>query len=243
MDFSGKRVLITGGASGMGLEIARKFFSNNAEVLILDKNKEELNKVKAEFPNFVTVAADLINWDETRKAVESLGHIDHLVNNAALDVRQSFMDISPENIDFIFGVNFKAIVNVSQVVAKRMKEQENGGTIVNIGSIFGRFVVPDISIYCATKAAVIMFTKCMAVELAESKIRVNCVSPQYMVTGMTRDHIAENPEKFKTIIGRQAEKRFLKPQETADAVLFLSGPASAMIYGQDITVDGGYTLT
>jgi NAD(P)-dependent dehydrogenase (short-subunit alcohol dehydrogenase family) len=248
MAFSGKRVLVTGGANGLGLEIVRKFHGSKATVLILDHDVNQLAKVKAEFPDVITIVADLGNWDETRKAVEKVlstgGPIHHLVNNAAVDRRESFMDASPENFDYIFGINVKAIMNVSQVVAKGLIDAGVAGTIVNISSVYGKFAIQnvEIPIYCATKASVTMLTKCMALELGPKNIRVNAVCPQYMITNMTREYIGAHPDTFETIINRQAIKRFLKPEETADSVLFLSSPSSSMITGHDLYVDGGYTI-
>jgi len=242
MAFIGKRVLVTGGANGLGLEIVRKFLGCNAtSVVVLDKDVEQLAKVKSEFPSVITVTADLSNWDETRKALETVGPIDHLVNNAGVNRRESFMNVSSQNIDFIFGINFKAIVNVSQVIAKGMIDRGTGGTIVNISSLFGKMALQDISVYCASKSAVIMMTQCMALELGSSNIRVNAVCPQYMITPLTKDYIEKNPEKFDAIIDRQSHKRFLTPQETADSVIFLSSPQSSMITGQALNVDGGYS--
>jgi len=241
VSFSGKRVLVTGGANGLGLEIVKKFRAGNAIVIILDKDEVQLKNVKAEFPDITTITADLLNWEETKKALANIGPIDHLVNNAGVNRREGFMNVSSENIDFIFGINFKAIVNVSQTIAKGMIEKGTGGTIVNISSLFGKLALENISMYCASKSAVIMLTQCMALELGSSNIRVNAVCPQYMITPLTKDYIEKNPEKFDAIIDRQANKRFLTPQETADSVIFLSSPASSMITGQALNVDGGFS--
>jgi L-xylulose reductase len=240
MAFTGKRVLVTGGAGGLGLETAKKFLEAQAVVTILDKDEDLLQEVKKQYPNVTTIAVNLLDWEATKKAVATIDHIDHLVNNAGVNRRESFLDVSQENLDFIFGVNFKAIVNVSQIVAKKMIQKGSGGTIVNIASLFGKSALANISMYCCSKAAVTMLTKSMAIELAEHNIRVNCVCPTYMITPLTKDYIEKNPEKFEGILNRQAIKRFAQPEETADSVIFLSGPGSTMITGEALGVDGGY---
>lgn len=239
MSFANKRVLITGGAGGLGSETAKKFMSEGATVILLDKDEGALNEIKTALPKIQTVAADLLNWDQTRAAVKTIGRVDHLVNNAGVNRREEFMSVKPESIDFIFGVNFKAIVNVSQAVAEEMLSSGKGGTIVNISSFAANSVLPAISMYSCSKAAVSMLTKNMAVELGPT-IRVNCICPTYMITPLTTEYIKQNPERFEGMLNRAPIKRFLTPAEAADSIMFLSSPASAMITGVSLDVDGGY---
>jgi len=241
MAFSGKRVLITGGAGGLGLEIGKKFQAEKATVILVDKDELGLSEAKKEIPGALTYPIDLLDWEGTKKVLETIGHVDHLVNNAGVNKRQGFLEVTPEALDFIFGVNFRAIVNVSQVVAKKMLEKGTGGTIVNISSFADKSVLPSISMYSASKAAVTMLTKSMAVELGPT-IRVNCICPTYMVTPLTKKYIAEFPDRFDGILKRAPIKRFLEPSETADSVLFLSGPTSSMITGTSLDIDGGYAV-
>jgi len=239
MAFNSKKVLITGGAGALGLETAKRFTAEGAKVILLDKSEAQLAEAKKILPNALTVAVDLLDWNATREAVKGIGHVDHLINNAGVNKRQPFMEVTPDAIDLIFGVNYKAIVNVTQVVAGGMLSSGKGGTIVNISSYAGKVHLPDISTYCASKAAVVMMTKSMAVELGPS-IRVNAICPTYMITPFTKDYIAQNKERFDALLQRAPIKRFLEVSEAVDSIIFLSSPASAMINGIALDVDGGY---
>jgi len=240
--FAGKRVLITGGGKGLGYAIAKKFYECGAVVIVLDKSKEELDELKDEFPHITTICVDLRDWDETKKAVESQHPIDHLVNNAAVSGTSFFEDISPEQIDKLFAVNFKAVVNVSQAAAKGMNRDEHtGATIVNISSVFDTTPSKGISMYSCSKAALLMLTKCMALELGANGIRVNCISPAPTV--MVKEMFVSSDPKIvhetQKVLDRQVIKRPVQPAEAADIVLFLSSPSSSMITGSSIPVDGG----
>lgn len=138
--FAGRRVLVTGGASGIGRGVAIAFHSDGACVFVLDRNAELLAVLKKEYPSITTICVDLLDWAETRRVVESLAPLDHLVNNAGV------LDVSPlhetteESFDKVIGVNVKAMLNVSQAFVKGILEHGSGGgrgeaTIVNISSI------------------------------------------------------------------------------------------------------------
>ncbi|CAL8095739.1 unnamed protein product [Orchesella dallaii] len=241
--FSGRRVLITGAGKGLGYALVKKFYENNALVFALDKKQAYLDALKVEFPNVTTICVDLRDWDETRRLVKSIAPIDHLVNNAAISGTSFFEDISPEQIDGLFSVNFKAVVNVSQAVVKGLIQHERaqGGTIVNISSVFDTTPSKGISIYSCTKAAILMLTKSLALELGDHGIRVNSISPA--PTAMLKEmFVSPNPKivhETQKVLDRQVIKRPVQPAEAADLVLFLSSPNSAMITGSSVPIDGG----
>ncbi|ODM97275.1 L-xylulose reductase [Orchesella cincta] len=241
--FSGRRVLITGAGKGLGYALVKKFYENNALVFALDKKKAYLDALKEEFPNVSTICVDLRDWDETRRLVKSIAPIDHLVNNAAISGTSFFEDIAPEQIDGLFAVNFKAVVNVSQAVVKGLTQhgRAQGATIVNISSVFDTTPSKGICIYSCTKAAISMLTKSLALELGDQGIRVNSISPA--PTAMLKEmFVSTNPKivhETQKVLDRQVIKRPVQPAEAADLVLFLSSPNSAMITGSSVPIDGG----
>ncbi|OXA57430.1 L-xylulose reductase [Folsomia candida] len=118
--FAGRRVLVTGAGKGLGYAIAKKFYEHGASVFALDKNKKSLEALKDELKNVTIITVDLRDWDETRRLVKSIAPIDHLVNNAAISQTSYFEEVDPTQIDELFNVNFKAVVNVTQTVTKSM---------------------------------------------------------------------------------------------------------------------------
>jgi len=249
-DFKGKRVLVTGGASGLGKAVCLKFLQSGAKVFALDRNADNLKKLREEHPGIEVVVADLLDWEQSRKAVETLqisvGGFHHLINNAGIPEAAYFNDLMPDSIDRIFGVNFKALINMGQVMAKGHKAHGvDGGTIVNISSVMDNKTIPGVSLYCCTKAAVTMLTKCMAVELGPQNIRVNCVRPTLMQTELLstgREFDQKmGGEVWNFVQGKQTAnmQRLCTVEEATDAVLYLSSDASSMVNGSGILVDGG----
>jgi len=159
--FAGKRILVTGAGKGLGYAIVKRFYESGATVFALDKNKKALDELKTEFPGLSIILVDLRDWDETRRLVKTVAPIDHLVNNAAITQTSYFEEVAPEQIDELFGVNVKAVVNVSQVVVKGLKEaaRTHGATIVNVSSVFDAIPSKGICMYSSTKAALLMLTK------------------------------------------------------------------------------------
>lgn len=135
--FHGKRVLVTGGATGIGSGIVNKFYQDGALVFVLDKDAQLLSELKKQLPNVTTICVDLLDWAATRQAVEGLTPLHHLVNNAGICSVGDLQDVTPEAFDGVFAVNVKGMLNVSQAFVKGIVDHGivHGGTIVNIGSI------------------------------------------------------------------------------------------------------------
>jgi len=239
MAFAGKRVLVTGGGRGLGLEIAKVFHDSGATLVILDREETLLAEVKAKYPSWTMIKADLLDWEGTKAALAPCEACHHVVNNAGVNFRQDLLDVTPDKLDFIMGVNFKAIVNVTQVMVKKMIASKIQGTVVHVSSYAGKMPLPQISMYSASKAAVLILTKCMAMEFGPYGIRVNAICPTYMITDFTKDYIEKNPDRFKTILDKQCFKKFLDPVEAAKAVRYLSSPEGSMITGSSLDIDGG----
>ena len=135
--FAGRRVLVTGGASGLGRAAVQKFYDDGATVFVLDRNAEMLAALKKELPKATTICVDLLNWDEAKRAVEALAPLDHLVNNAGIAPIGGLHETTAEFFDKIIGINVKALLNVAQAFVKGIVQhgKADGGTIVNISSI------------------------------------------------------------------------------------------------------------
>jgi len=247
--FEGKRVLVTGGANGLGKAIVKKFYEAKATVIALDKDEAGLAKLKQEFPTITTIQVDLVDWNKSKLAVEKILPIHHLVNNAGI-LRQptSFLESSVEDIDLHFNVNFKSAFNMSQVFANGVIAHKlEGGTIVNVSSIGDRTWTPGVTTYCCTKAALTMLSKCMSGELGKYNIRANTVRPGAMETDLAKEALGSVYQEFAVSVAAAMERLVLKTKletdHVADLVLFLSSPAAAMITGQDIALDGGLSFT
>ncbi|CAG7831863.1 unnamed protein product [Allacma fusca] len=242
-EFKGKRVLVTGGARGVGEAIVRVFVDLGATVFALDREVELLSKLKESLPQIQTVAVDLRDWDATQKAVREIAPIHHLVNNAGVAGVHTLLTVGKELVDTILDINFKQVINVSQTVVNGLIETKaGGGTIVNISSVLALKPFQGSSMYCCSKAALSMLTKCQAVEFGPHDVRVNSIRPTLMATGLVK-----NPEIFQTLFDavqkKQIIKKPLETQEVAQLVVFLSSSQAGMITGEEIAIDAGIHLT
>jgi NAD(P)-dependent dehydrogenase (short-subunit alcohol dehydrogenase family) len=175
-----------------------------------------------------------------RRVVEDLGDLDIVVNNAGVQVLAPAEELSEEAFDETIAVNLKAPFFCSQEAAKYWIGKGRGGKIVNITSIWADVGFPMFSAYCASKGGLLLMTRAFTSEWAKYGINVNAVGPTLIVTDMTRA-LAED-EAFRSVYMRKLPPgRFGKPEEVAAAVVFLAGPASDFVHGQQLMVDGGYT--
>src|SRR3981081_2925036 len=184
-----KRVLITGGASGIGAATAARFLEEGSQVCVLDRDTEALAQIQRQLPALAgTVAADVSNLDQERaafaEAVRLMGGVDVLINNAGISIRHNFLDITPEEWAKVIAVNLTGVFYVAQTAARHMWER-GSGVILQTASTNGVMGYPYYADYNATKAGVIELTKSMALELAP-KVRVCAVAPGYVLTPMQR---------------------------------------------------------
>ncbi|KAL2728009.1 L-xylulose reductase isoform X1 [Vespula maculifrons] len=240
--FQGKRILVTGAGQGIGKDLALRLSKYKAEVIALSKTSEHLKKLLIEDPKIIPVCVNLRDWKATRKAIENVLPIDLLVNNAGVGHVSSFFDATPEDFDLVFDVNVKAIMNVSQVVAKNMIERNVAGSIVNISSQASQAALKDHTIYCSSKGAVDMLTKMMALELGPHQIRVNAVNPTVVLTEMGRLGWSDK-DKASNMISKIPMARFAEIDEVVDAIVYLLSERSSMINGVTLPVDGGFLAT
>src|SRR5690242_2148888 len=235
----GKRVLITGGASGIGAATATRFLEEGAAVVVLDRDTEGRKRIQKELPSLTgTVGADVSDLKQVEsafaEAVRLMGGVDVLVNNAGISIRHKFLDITPQEWDKIMAVNLTGVFYIAQAAARHMWEKD-GGVILQTASTNGLVGQPFYADYNATKAGVIELTKTMALELAP-KIRVCAVAPGYVLTPMQR---AEYTDEMLEEVNRKVPlRRHAKPEEIAALFAFLASDDAAYITGHVYTCDG-----
>jgi len=237
-----KRVLITGGASGIGAATAARFLEEGAAVCVLDRNDEGREAIQKQLPDLAgTVAADVSDLAQVqsafRDAIKLMGGVDVLINNAGISIRHNFLEITPEEWDKVVAVNLTGVFYMAQTAAKHMWERD-GGVILQTASTNGVVGYPFYADYNATKAGVIELTKSMALELAP-KVRVCAVAPGYVLTPMQR---AEYTDAMLDEVNRKIPmRRHAKPEEIAALFAYLASDDAAYATGQVFTLDGGET--
>lgn len=236
----GKRVLITGGAGGIGLAAAERFLDEGARVVILDQDEAACQRAEAELPGLEGfILADVADAKSVERAFSELDHLfgglDVLINNAGISVRNPFVDITPEQWTRVIDVNLNGVFYVAQQAARRMLAQ-NSGVILNMGSTNGLTGYHYYADYNASKAGVIELSRSMALELGPV-VRVNAVCPGFIMTPMQE---AEYSNEMRVAFENKVPLRKLgKPQDVAALFAFLASDEAAFISGQYFVVDGG----
>jgi len=236
----GKRVLVTGGARGIGAATAERFLEEGARVVVLDCDDEALNRIEDTLPSLSgTISADVSDADAVARAFdeldELLGGLDVLINNVGISIRHAFMDITSEQWRKVMDTNLNGMFFVAQQAARRMLKGD-GGVILNMGSTNGLMGYPFYADYNASKAGVIELTRSMALELAP-KVRVNCVCPGFILTPMQEREYT--PEMLRTFKSKVPLKRVGHPAEVAALFAFLASDDAAFITGHYFVIDGG----
>jgi meso-butanediol dehydrogenase/(S,S)-butanediol dehydrogenase/diacetyl reductase len=237
-----KRILITGGASGIGAATSARFLDEGSVVCILDRDAEARKNIQHELPGLTGVLdADVSKLKQVQsafaEAIRLMGGVDVLINNAGISIRHKFLDITPEEWDTVVAVNLTGIFYVAQTAARHMMAGD-GGVILQTASTNGVMGYPFYADYNATKAGVIELTKSMALELAP-KVRVCAVAPGYVLTPMQR---AEYTDEMLEEINRKIPlRRHAQPEEIAALFAFLASADAQNITGHVYTCDGGET--
>jgi NAD(P)-dependent dehydrogenase (short-subunit alcohol dehydrogenase family) len=249
MQLSGKVAVITGGASGIGRATALLFAREGADVAIADLNAQAGEAVANEITQSggravfestdVTRAADCRRLAE--RTIREFGRIDILFNNAGIIRRATVLDLSEEDWDRVMAVNVKSVYLLSREVIPHMQKQ-GGGSIINTASGWGLAGGAKAAVYCASKGAVVLLTKAMAVDHGPQKIRVNCICPGDTDTAMLRveaQQLGEANDRFLADAAKRPLGRVGSPDEIAQAVLYLASDASSFVTGTALVVDGG----
>jgi len=237
----GRRILITGAASGMGRGIAELFSAEGAALALLDRNGVGVSQVAAivgakSYPCDVASKGEVQN--SVAEAIHELGGLDGIVSAAGILLTKPFEELESESFEKMMSVNLAGPFNIIKSGLQALKQAERA-TVVTIASVSAYVPMPGASGYSASKAGLVMLTKCLALELGP-RIRCNAVCPGVIRTEMTR-YIWENPEHSQRAAERTALKRLGDPEDVARAALYLSSEESGFVTGTEITVDGGFS--
>ena len=250
---AGKVALITGGGTGIGRAIALAFAREGAGVAVAGRRLEKLHEVISEVQRAggagLAVECDVTRQSDVeravRGAVERFGQLNVLVNNAGMLHVSTVEGISEDEWDEMMRVNAKGSFLTSRAVLPEFRKC-GGGAIVNVGSVLGLFAVKDRAAYCASKGAVTMLTKAMALDHAHEKIRVNCICPSVVETDLVKGVFNETPEGQERLKARLTTiplGRLGKPEDVAELAVFLASEESSWLTGGAIPLDGGVTAS
>lgn len=247
-DLSGRHALVTGASRGIGRAIAVAFARHGADVAVNSRSEEALAEVSAEIEaagrRAVTVPADVTDRDAARSmvssAVDALGHLDIVVNNAGgTAFMVPFTDIRFPGWEKVMRLNVDSIVHVLQAAAPHMLER-GSGSVINVSSVAGVTGTPMLAPYGASKAAVISITKSLAIEWGRSGIRVNALCPGWTMTDLN-SNLWGDPEASAAMAAQIPLGRWASPEEMTGPALFLASDASSYVTGHALLVDGGQT--
>lgn len=235
-----KRVLITGGARGIGAATAARFLEEGAHIVILDQDEASCRSIEQEMQALKgTIVADVSDAEAVDRAFdrldELLNGLDILINNAGISIRNPFIETTPQQWLAVINVNLNGAFFVAQQAARRMLDQGEG-VILNMGSTNGLTGYPNYAPYNASKSGVIELTRSMALELAP-KVRVNAVCPGYILTPMQKAEYT--PEMLLTCENKVPLRRLGQPEEVAALFAFLASDDAQFITGQYFVIDGG----
>jgi len=238
-DIKNKKVIITGGSRGIGLSILKKFYENEAKILTIGSNLENLKKIQNDYPNIEIEQLNLKNLNEVKdyfpKLIDKLGGLDLLVNNAGITKDNLTLRMKEEEWTDVININLSSVFISCQQAIKFMIKNKSGN-IINITSVVGHTGNPGQANYTASKAGVVAMTKSLAKEYAKKNIRVNCISPGFIETDMTN----ELKEEYKLELMKNIPiNRLGKGDDIANAALFLGSEAYSYITGETIHVNGG----
>jgi NAD(P)-dependent dehydrogenase (short-subunit alcohol dehydrogenase family) len=252
MRLAGKVAIVTGGAKGIGAAICRRYAQEGARVVVADILEDEAAKLAGELGDGAfPVTLDVASRPSTEAALEQVivtaGHVDVLVNNAAIFDMAPFLEITEASFDRQFAINVKGLLFVSQAVAALMVKQGQGGKIVNFASQAGRRGEALVAVYCATKAAVISLTQSMGLALIRHGINVNAIAPGVIDTPMWDQVDALFAQYEGLPIGEKKRQvgnavpfgRMGRPEDIVGAAVFLASADADYIVAQTLNVDGG----
>jgi NAD(P)-dependent dehydrogenase (short-subunit alcohol dehydrogenase family) len=238
-DFTGRRVLVTGAASGIGAATAALFAAHGATLVLADRQDEALKAQAAK------LGAESHTYDQgdptsVERLAEAAGVVDVLVNNAGILEVGPLLDMTPATVRRLLDVDLVGHILLMQAVARGMVARRRGA-IVNTGSQLAFAGAGTRAVYAAAKAAITQVTRSAAVEWAPARVRVNCIAPGRTLTPLTA-HLLQDPSEYARGLEHIPAGRYGHPEDIARAILFLASDASDYVTGATLVVDGGWTL-
>ncbi|MBC94381.1 MAG: 3-oxoacyl-ACP reductase [Rhodospirillaceae bacterium] len=244
MRLDGLTALVTGAGRGLGEGCALALAESGAELILVSRTESEINLVKEKIESkggkAKALACDVTDTNSIQDLIKDEERIDILMNNAGSNIPEPFIEVSEENLDFLININVKSMFIVAQACMKKMLQGGRGGSIIHMSSQMGHVGSPRRTVYCLTKHAVEGMSKAIAAEGASEGIRSNCIGPTFVETPMTKP-MFENPEFNSFVMDRILMGRLGKISDITGSVVFLASPASSLITGASLTIDGGWT--
>jgi 3-oxoacyl-[acyl-carrier protein] reductase len=244
IDLSGKTALITGATRGIGKAIADAFIDSGVSLILTGTKPDEIDQLNTEGknPKVKWLKADFSSSDGIASFIEQLKYtdvIDICVNNAGINIIKPYSEYSTDEYQRLMNINLTAPFSITQQLIPNMKKR-GFGRIVNIASIWSKISKPSRSLYTTSKTGLVGFTRSLAVEHAADNILVNTVSPGFTLTELTEQSLT--PDEMKQLSNQIPIGRFVEPSEIAQTVIFLCSKMNTCITGQNIVIDGGFTI-
>jgi NAD(P)-dependent dehydrogenase (short-subunit alcohol dehydrogenase family) len=247
-DLTGRTALVTGASKGLGRAMAIGLARAGCGLALCARSLEGLAETRAAVQALgvraEVFAMDVLSRSSVRQAVaaavEKLGAIDILLNNAGVNVRKTVLELSEEEWDLVVDTNLKGYFLVAQAVAPHLIARGRG-KVINVSSIFGAVGMNNQLAYASSKGGVVQMTKVMAIEWAPHGVTVNAIAPTYFETPLVAA-LRDDPERFRFINERTPMGRWVQPEELEGTVVYLASRASDFVTGQTLYVDGGWTI-
>lgn len=241
-----KVAIVTGGGSGLGKAMAKKFCDNGITTVIVGRNIDKLTEAKEEIgENCYAMACDVTNLETIPGFIENVvaqfGQIDILVNNAGINQKKEFTEVTDEEFQNVITTNLTAVFSMTREVVRDMLKR-GSGSIINISSMAAQYGLPKVIAYSASKTAIDGMTRALAVELSPKGIRVNAIAPGFIYSAMTEKALNSDPERKAKVFGRTPMGIMGQPEDIGEAAFFLASDAAKYITGVVLPVDGGNSI-
>jgi NAD(P)-dependent dehydrogenase (short-subunit alcohol dehydrogenase family) len=239
--------VVTGGGSGIGLAITEKLVQSKIHTIIVGRDQDKLSAASKRLGDLCEpLPGDLNDLASIPKLVNSVidkhGRIDVLVNNAGINMKKEFTEVTDHDFQKVILTNLTAVFSMSREVVKCMLDKGIKGSIINISSMASQYGIPKVIAYTASKSAIEGMTRAMAVELSPKGIRVNCIAPGFIATDMSAKALNSDPERKGKALGRTPMGELGQPSDIGDACAFLASDAAKYITGVVLPVDGGNSI-